>query len=135
MAWLLSGGALLVCGCGKNDSDRLCKLGRMVTAKLESAAGGPRGKMANSWLAMRGAMGEARLDCRVLVRLRWEQTLAESDIHVDMTAPGVVKLFGSVNTFQERRRAVELAGATVGVKQVEDELTVLVPGQERGGGG
>jgi osmotically-inducible protein OsmY len=125
--WLLSGWFVLICGCSNQDADRLCKVGRKVSARLESAAGGSRGKMANSWLAMRGAMGEARLDCRVLVRLRWEQTLAESDIRVEMTAPGVVKLLGSVNNFQERRRAIEVANSTVGVKQVDDELTVLVP--------
>src|SRR5580700_9291086 len=78
--WLWAGLALLVCGCGGEDVDRLGRICTMATAKVEDAAGGSHGKLANGWQAMCGAISDTTPEARVAVRLHWDKQLADADI-------------------------------------------------------
>ena len=52
-----------------------------------------------------------------------DDTVQSRDIHVDY-ANGIVTLTGTVTTGAERKRAVDLARETKGVRSVRDQLQV-----------
>ncbi len=115
---------LLAAGCSREDTDRLGRVGRLTAAKLDAATGGARNKLFSGWQAMRGSLGESTPESRVFLRLRWDKMLAGSHIRVLAAAPGVVRLEGSVVTFDQQSRAVGLAHTTEGVEEVIDALQV-----------
>jgi osmotically-inducible protein OsmY len=119
--------AVLACGCGNQDVDCLERLCGKTADKLEAAAGGPNGRLADGWHAVRGAMGDAGLDSRVALRLHWDKALADAAIDVQEAGPGVVRLQGAVADEGKRARAEELAGSTEGVERVINELTAASP--------
>jgi osmotically-inducible protein OsmY len=122
-AWVLLGLAC-VAGCAKSDADRLGRIARMSSEKLDRLTGGARGKVAGGWHAARGSLGEATLDSRVATRLKWDKLLADADIQVKSTAPGVVELTGTVGNQEQRRHALQLANETDGVTSVLDSLQI-----------
>ncbi len=126
-AWLGASAVLLAGGCGREDVDRLGRIGRLAAARLEQASGGPRGKLANGWAAIRGSLGETTPDSRVALRLRWDKSLAGSDLRVTSPVPGTVRLQGTLANLDQRQRAVALAETTEGVEKVLDETTVPQP--------
>lgn len=75
---------------------------------------------------MRSNMDEFTLEAKVLARLRWDKSLDGMQIEV-RTTHGVVELKGGVAKEEQRKRAVEIAEATVGVENVVDSLTVNTP--------
>ena len=121
--WLWAGLALLACGCGGQDVDRLGRICTKTAGKFQDMAGGQQGKMANGWQAMCGAFSDTTVDARVSVRLHWDKELADADIQVQAAGPGVVRLHGTVTDAQQQR-AKELAESTQGVEQVVDELVI-----------
>ena len=121
--WLWASLALLVCGCGGQDVDRLGRICTKTAGKFQDMAGGPQGKMANGWQAMCGAFSDTTVDARVAVRLHWDKELADAGIQVQPAGPSVVRLLGSVTEAQQRR-AKELAESTQGVEQVIDDLVI-----------
>jgi osmotically-inducible protein OsmY len=119
--WLgLVGGAL---GCSGQDADRLARVGRTAAAKAEDLTGGARNRLTGGWQALRGSWAEATPDSRVAARLHWDKSLAGAAIQVSSPGNGQVRLQGTVADLSQRRRAVELAQATLGVEEVLDELT------------
>jgi hypothetical protein len=122
--WLGLGAAALAGGCGREDADRLGRIGRKAAARLEEATGGPRGKLANGWAAIRGSLGDTTPDSRVALRLRWDKALAGSDVRVTSPVPGTIRLQGKVASLDQRQRAVGLAETTEGVEKVVDELSL-----------
>jgi hypothetical protein len=114
----------LLCGCDGQDPERLAKVGRLTLTKLENGAGGPHGKLASGWQAVLDSLGGTSLDSRVKLRLRWDQSLAGADIHVQTVSPGVVRLQGTVNDGATRTRAAAVAEATQGVERVENAITL-----------
>ena len=115
---------MLVCGCGGEDVDRLGRICTMATAKVEDAAGGSHGKLANGWQAMCGAISDTTPEARVAVRLHWDKALADADIQVQAAGPGAVRLQGTVADAAQQQRAKELAESTQGVEQVVNELVI-----------
>jgi osmotically-inducible protein OsmY len=120
--WLMLGMALLVTGCGREDIDRLGRVGNKAAAKLEAMTGGARGKLVNGLVALRGSLSETTLDSRVALRLRWDKALAGIDFEVALVTPGVVRLRGTVADEEQRRKAIGIAQDTEGVEKVVDEL-------------
>jgi hypothetical protein len=112
---------LAVCGCSKGDTERLARVGRTITEKVEAASADSTDRFYAGWQSFRTTLESSGLDGRVAIRLRWDKTLAETPIRVEATA-GVVTLSGPVSTLEQRRRAVELAETTQGVEQVIDLL-------------
>jgi osmotically-inducible protein OsmY len=121
-AWL--GFALLAGGCGRDDADRLARIGKLSAAQLDGATGGARAKLTRGWEAVRGSLGESTPDARVALRLRWDKRLAGLEVRVTSPAAGVVQLEGAVASPEQRDRAVELAQSTEGVEKVVDALSV-----------
>jgi len=64
---------------------------------------------------------------RVKTRIIADDLLDDSDINVDTGADGRVTLRGTVNSPAAKRRALELARTTAGVRQVVDEIVVKAP--------
>ncbi len=65
------------------------------------------------------------LAARVYARLHWDKTLNKETISVDVSRDGVATLQGQVRNGDARRRAEDLANATVGVTRVANGLTVV----------
>ena len=125
--WMWAALALLVCGCGGEDVDRLGRIAAMATSKIEEAAGGSRGKLANGWQAMCGALSDTTPAARVAVRIRWDKEMADAAVQVEAAGPGVVRLQGTVADAAQHSRAKELAESTQGVEQVVNELVIGKP--------
>jgi osmotically-inducible protein OsmY len=121
-SWLGLGLILCTCGCSRQDADRLARIGRVTADRLHGVAGATPDRMANGWQGARAAVALSALDARVALRLRWDSRLADRDIHVHITAPGVVHLEGTVADNAQHRRALEIARTTQGVQSVVDDL-------------
>lgn len=119
-------GAALVAGCSGDDADRLARVGRKVVARLETLTDNADGKLTKGLQALRGEWEEAPVEGRVAARLRWDRDLATLRIEVSSEG-GVVTLRGTVPDLAQRRRAVELAESTTGVRQVVDALVMPAP--------
>jgi osmotically-inducible protein OsmY len=122
--WLCLALACAAAGCGQ-DADCLARVGKKSAARLDAVTGGARARLSDGWEAVRGSVGEATLNSRVAVRLRWDKDLAGADIQVHSPAPGTIRLQGTVADLRQRQRAVALAQSTQGVEAVTDELKVL----------
>jgi hypothetical protein len=149
--------AVLACGCARDDTDRLARIGRKTLARCDAVTASLRGKVAEGVDAVRTSLPEpankpaaatpdaapARpaappatppasvsttpLDARVLWRLRWDKSLAGADIQVDSPMGGVVQLRGVVNDLTRQRRALDLAETTEGVDRVVNEFGLKQP--------
>ena len=115
------GAALLICGCGEQDTVQLSRIGQLMAGRVEALTVDANMKLANGWQAMRGDATQIGLDARVAARLHWDKLLEKStiDVHCEM---GVVTLKGTVTELAQRKRAVDLAQSTAAVEKVVDEM-------------
>ncbi len=121
--WLF--GAMLLttlAGCSKADTDRLARVGARVAQRAEALLPGGKGPLSHAWQALPLPSGEIAADARVSARLGWDKGLAEAKIEVRVLPGGAIDLKGTVKDLEQRRRAVALAEATIGVDKVEDHL-------------
>jgi osmotically-inducible protein OsmY len=125
--WILAG-LLLIGGCKGQDADILARVGRKLAMKGEAVTARAGTKLAGGWQAVRANLDELAVDARVAARLSWDQTLAGVPIEVHSQGTRV-ELRGTVADADQRRRAVELAEATLGVTEVTDSLQVAALGQ------
>ncbi len=70
-----------------------------------------------------GVLGDAGITSAVKTKMLADTDVAGLKIDVD-TKDGVVTLAGNVSTAIEKRRAVEIARETTGVKSVKDQLKI-----------
>ncbi len=68
-------------------------------------------------------LGDAGITTAVKTKLLADPDVSGSKIDVD-TAEGIVTLKGTVNSAVERKRAMEIARDTTGVKSVKDQLKI-----------
>src|SRR5262249_26316806 len=112
-------------GCSNEDADHLVRVGKVTAAKVEALTGG-NDKLLGGWQAVRGDLNEVGLDARVALRLRWDKSLA--DVRIDVQVKdGQVELKGTVHDLTQRRRAVDLAESTAGAEKVNDLLEIKTP--------
>jgi hyperosmotically inducible protein len=123
----VAGLALLAAGCESQDADRLAKIGRKVADRLQAQTGSDPGRPQDSLQSIRGGIGEFALDAKVAARLRWDKDLEGTRIQVAALGGGVVRLTGTVPSFEARQRAIQLARTTSGVKDVADDLSEGTP--------
>jgi hypothetical protein len=109
-------------GCCRQDADHLARIGRKTASRAEALRTNGDGRGVPGLQMLRSSMDELTLDARVSARLRWDKELAAAPIQVKATG-GVVELSGVVRDLNQRRRAVDIAQATVGVEKVVDGLT------------
>jgi osmotically-inducible protein OsmY len=120
VTFLLPLALLALCGCSNQDQDHLARCGRKVADRLENIIHSD-GKLAAAWQGVRGGADETALEARVQARLRWDKVTADAQVQVK-AADDVVELKGTVRDLDQRRKAVELAEGTVGVRKVMDSL-------------
>jgi hyperosmotically inducible protein len=80
-------------------------------------------KVAVGASAAQRALTNGALTAKIKSKMALDDTIKGSQIDVD-TDDGVVTLSGTVRSESERRRAVQLARETAGVKTVTDKLVV-----------
>jgi osmotically-inducible protein OsmY len=119
--WLLVGLALIAMGCNRQDTERLARIGRKTMERTEGLTGNVRDSLTTGWQGARTTAEEGGVEARVAARLRWDKTLADTPIEVQLKE-GAVELRGTVPDLTARRRAVSLAETTVGVEKVVDLL-------------
>lgn len=74
----------------------------------------------------REVAGDGALTAKIKSKMALDDSVKALNINVD-TVDGVVQLTGTVQSQQEREKALALARDTVGVKEVRDGLTVRTP--------
>jgi hypothetical protein len=118
---LLAAAALLAAtGCVKQDTDILARVGKRALDQGRDATSGLRTKLA-SYLPATGA-GDS-LEERVAQRLRSDKAL--QGVKIDVVANGAeIELKGNASNDDQKRRATELAEATIGVAKVVDSTVV-----------
>ena len=73
-----------------------------------------------------GLMGDAGITTAVKTKMLADTTVGGLKIDVD-TKDGVVVLVGNVGSAAEKRKAIEIARETDGVKSVKDQLKIVKP--------
>jgi hypothetical protein len=120
--WLL-GVLALACGCSRQDTDGLGRVGRKAGARCEVVTRGVHQAVHRGCQGVWSSWETAALETRVSARLRWEKALSESDVEVRATGK-TVELHGKVRDELSKKRAGELAEGTLGVEKVENLLEV-----------
>jgi osmotically-inducible protein OsmY len=110
-------------GCNRQDADCLARIGRKVAAHTKNSAGDIGSKLDVSWA---GSKREPTLQEKVQDRLRWENTLTDVTLEVNVNHKEV-ELKGTVKNAQQRLRAIELAETLAGVDKVVDAISVREP--------
>lgn len=104
-----------------SDGDKLAAISRLTVAKVREALP-PADRVAAPVNALRKELPQ-RTEDRVRARLEADKQLEGIDFAVSADG-SAVKLRGIVPNAAARQRAVELAGSTVGVESVVDELAI-----------
>jgi hypothetical protein len=107
-------------GCNRQDTDCLSRIGRKLAAHTKRGAGEVGAKVDISWP---GSRKEPSLQEKVQDRLRWENTLSDVTLEVNVKDKEI-ELKGVVKTAQQRLRAIELTETLAGVDKVTDSIAV-----------
>jgi hypothetical protein len=109
-------------------------IGQRVGEKLDEAGAAIRRDVGNAGDAMREGFHKARasvnamgIEARVYGRLRWDKALDGAAIEVAASRDGTVTLTGTVADVPAKAKAGRLAGDTVGVTRVVDQLGTATP--------
>jgi hyperosmotically inducible periplasmic protein len=92
------------------DTTKAREVGREIGSKASEAAA-----------VAQAAIADGSITAKIKAKMTLDDTIQAGDIHVDY-ANGVVTLTGTVHSNAERKRAVDLARETKGVKSVTDRL-------------
>lgn len=111
--------AVTATGCTEQDAGAMTRIGK----KLAGVAGDLKEHLGSGWQGVYGGMG---VEARVAARLHWDKSLSDASIHVKATG-AEVELKGTVQTQEQKRRAVDLAETTAGVERVDDALELNGP--------
>jgi osmotically-inducible protein OsmY len=105
-----------VCGCNRQDAEKLTRAGWKVTEKVQALVPN-RTPWGSAW----GVMPDLGVDGRVRARLQADKHLASFNVEVIAVDRGV-RLRGHIGDAALKQRALEMAESTVGVEKVVDEL-------------
>ena len=105
-------------GCNRADGDRLARVGRKVTDKIQAVV--PERMPFGSSIASSNNGG---IEDRVRERFRTDVFLAPIQFEIGAEG-GQVRLRGIVDDDVLRKRAIEIAESTVGVEKVVSEIVV-----------
>ena len=90
---------------------------RIDTAKAREVGAEIGSKASEAASVAQAALADGSITAKIKAKMTLDDTVQASDIHVDYN-DGVVTLAGTVSTTAERKRAVDLARETQGVKSV-----------------
>lgn len=113
--------AMQISGCKKEDPQRLSAVGKKVAEKVNTSIGEARGKGLLKFSTNETAAS------RVVLRMRWDSALADTNIEVAGTG-GEVEIRGDVPTHIIRQHAIDVAQSTVGVEHVHADKLFVTPG-------
>ena len=99
------------------------RLGRTLDRGLDELGQ----ELRQGWSQIRSTVDRLGVQGRVYGRLRWDKAIAGASIDVQVEGEDVVVLSGSVPKESARKKAIELAHDTVGVREVVDKLRVETP--------
>jgi hypothetical protein len=99
------------------------RLGRTLDRGLDELGQ----ELRQGWAQIRSTVDRLGVQGRVYGRLRWDKAIAGASIDVQVEGEDVVVLSGSVPKESARKKAIELANDTVGVREVVDKLRVEPP--------
>jgi hypothetical protein len=109
-------------------------LGKRVGEKLDEAGAAIRRDVGKAGDAVREQFQKAKssinamgIEGRVYGRLHWDKALENASIDVTASRDGAVTLTGTVADAMAKAKAVRLAGDTVGVTRVVDQLAAATP--------
>ena len=91
---------------------------------IKKGAASAEGAISNQFHKAKGAVTNMEIEARVYARIHWDKTLAGSKIELGAPKVGVISLTGTVGSDKAKAKAIELAGDTVGVTEVVDNLKV-----------
>jgi osmotically-inducible protein OsmY len=94
------------------------------TAKVKEVGAEIGAKASEAAAVAQKSIADGSVTAKIKAKLALDDTVKARDIHVAY-ADGVVTLTGSVATASERKRAVDLARETNGVRSVSDKLTMI----------
>lgn len=120
LGWLLTV-AVLLTGCSRNDADRLGKIGKIVSLRIEAVVGDMTDDFSQRLHQSRENRQQHQLSWQITKRLESDKGLADCKIEV-FVQDNQVELKGRVKDTQQRRHAVEIVESTTGVTRVKDSL-------------
>ena len=106
-------------GPAQKAGSKLDDVGRSIKRGLDSAGDAVR----DQFEKVRRSVQNMDVASRVYGRLHWDKALATSTLDMDVQGD-VVTLRGAVPDVKTKLKAVELAGDTVGIFKVIDQLTI-----------
>jgi osmotically-inducible protein OsmY len=95
-----------------------------IRRRIDEGAGKLAEEIREAWADVRKRVDELGVQGRVYGRLRWDKALADEPVGVEVEEKDTVILTGRVPDERTRKKAVQLAGDTVGVREVIDRLQV-----------
>jgi osmotically-inducible protein OsmY len=96
---------------------------RIDTAKAREVGAQIGAKASQAASEAQAALADGSVTAKIKAKMTLDDTVQARDIHVDF-ANGVVTLSGTVANSAQRKRAVDLARETNGVRSVTDRLVI-----------
>jgi hyperosmotically inducible protein len=131
LAALMASVGLVAAGCGDNRTDRTTTSMNTTTPPASTSVERAADKVAANTEAAANkatsAVGDATITASVKTALIAEPGLKALQIDVD-TQNGVVTLSGTVDTPENKARAVQVAQGVTGVSSVKDNLSTKTTG-------
>src|SRR5262249_15234614 len=116
LACLILLGLGTLAGCNRQDTECLSSMGRKIVDRVSLASAACRQRFDGGFKATKDTKSSGdNLHDRVTLRLRWEKALADLPLEVVVSGQDI-ELKGTVNTPEQRNRAVEVAESTTGVE-------------------
>ncbi len=116
--WLVLALLLAGAGCQRHDTEGLARIGRKLRDRAEAWSADFRDQF------QLDLAGDNSLETRLTQRLRGDKALADLAIEIKVNGKEI-ELNGIVADLALKRRAVDLAEATVGVEKVVDNLQLV----------
>jgi osmotically-inducible protein OsmY len=95
-----------------------------IRRRIDEGAGKLAEEIREAWADVRKRVDELGVQGRVYGRLRWDKALADEPVGVEVEEKETVILTGRVPDERTRKKAVQLAADTVGVREVIDRLQI-----------
>jgi hyperosmotically inducible periplasmic protein len=84
-------------------------------------------ELSQAWTEVRKGVEKMGVQGRVYGRLRWDKALESSVLDIDVRDNQIVVLKGHVTNEAAKQKAEQLAGETIGVTSVINDLAVTAP--------
>ncbi len=111
----------------EGTGERIGKKADQAIDQLREEAKDVAGQIKTGFEKARALVDRLGVEGRVYARLHWDKTLNNAAISVDVGKDGTTTLRGTVSDDRAKAKAEQLAGDTVGVQRVLNNLAVEPP--------